>query len=593
MEQALYKNVAAYKFAPLGELGKRRVKLRQQGRELGLKGTVLLSPEGINLFVSGKAPAVDAFVDDLRKDPELSDLVTKESQSGSHSFNRFLVKLKQEIIAFGVDGVEPGRYTSKRMTPEKLKALLDAGNPIELLDVRNNYEIELGTFSGARAIDLDHFRDFPEAAKNLPQEIKDRPVVTFCTGGIRCEKAAPLLESLGFTDVYQLDGGILRYFEDVGQEHYEGDCFVFDNRVALNANLEPTNHELCFICQHTLGEEDLASPRYIPTKTCPYCYKAPKATEEAMLEERNALVQEQNTPLPGSIPYENHRPIRVSGHNAGLAVLDFLVELTSRTREDWLEVIEKGQLLRREEALSPESIVWGGDRLVHVVPGYVEPTVSIDIKWLYEDEHMFVVHKPAPLPMHPSGRFNKNSLISILAPIYPSERIRSAHRLDAATTGVVVFSRSIRSARPLQEQFERGLAKKTYVARVQGIPAADEFVCEEPISRGAVGGIRVVDPEGISACTKFRVTERFSDGTALLAVTPISGRTNQIRVHLWHLGFPIVGDPIYRADRGVSENAKQTSNETMCLQAQSLEIAHPATGEPMRFSTPSPSWAVS
>ena len=143
--------------------------------------------------------------------------------------------------------------------------------PGTLLDTRNSYEVKLGTFRGARTLELDHFREFPARAKQLPNELRSQPVVTFCTGGIRCEKAAPLLAMVGFTNVFQLDGGILRYFEECGGAHYEGDCFVFDKRVALDATLRETGAALCFVCQAPLTPAEQADSRYVPSVSCAHC----------------------------------------------------------------------------------------------------------------------------------------------------------------------------------------------------------------------------------------------------------------------------------------------------------------------------------
>jgi UPF0176 protein len=158
--------------------------------------------------------------------------------SRSRPFRRMRVKIKREIIAFGVAGIAPGCYTSPRLSARELKQWLDEGRPVTLLDTRNNFEVQTGSFRNALPIGIDDFRDFPAAVYQLPDELKQQPVVTFCTGGIRCEKAAPYLERAGFENVYQLDGGILKYFEECGAAHFEGKCFVFDERVALDASLQ-------------------------------------------------------------------------------------------------------------------------------------------------------------------------------------------------------------------------------------------------------------------------------------------------------------------------------------------------------------------
>ncbi|MGZ5564670.1 MAG: oxygen-dependent tRNA uridine(34) hydroxylase TrhO [Chthoniobacterales bacterium] len=270
---SVFTNIAAYKFTPLGDLKALQATLRRMSVDAGMRGTILLSPEGINIFVAAEPPAADRFLDYLRTIPGLADLSAKISQSDHQPFNRMLVKIKKEIIAFGVSGIDPARCPAPRLAPRQLKQWLDEGRSVTLLDTRNAYEVKLGTFRGARTLDLDHFREFPIAAASLPRDLKDEPVVTFCTGGIRCEKAAPLLESVGFTEVFQLDGGILRYFEECGGEHFEGDCFVFDKRVAVDASLRETGAALCFICQIPLTLAEQEDPRYVLSVSCPHCYK--------------------------------------------------------------------------------------------------------------------------------------------------------------------------------------------------------------------------------------------------------------------------------------------------------------------------------
>ncbi len=264
-------NLAAYKFVTLTDLPAWRERLLSTCLGLELMGTVLLSTEGINLCVAGSESAIEKLRSTLEAETEFSDLMAKFSYSQNQPFNRMLVKVKREIIAFDVPGIDPRRQTAPRLSPKTLKDWLDEGRPIHLLDTRNDYEVELGTFRGAIALDLDHFKEFPDAAKNLGEEVRNGPIVAFCTGGIRCEKAAPFLSSIGCKEVYQLDGGILKYFEECGGAHYEGDCFVFDHRVSLDASLKETDAQLCFSCQAVLSAEDLASPEYVLGESCPKC----------------------------------------------------------------------------------------------------------------------------------------------------------------------------------------------------------------------------------------------------------------------------------------------------------------------------------
>ena len=266
-------NIAAYKFAELQGLPELRERLKSQCREAGLKGSILLSPEGINLFIAGEAPAVENLLTTLRSVPGLESLEEKRSVSEEQPFNRMLVKIKEEIIAFGVEGINPARHTSPRISAKELKRWIDEGRKFTLLDTRNTYEVKLGTFAGAVTLPIRHFRKFPEAVAGLPEEMKEAPVVSFCTGGIRCEKAAPYLEMAGFREVLQLEGGILKYFEECGGAHWNGECFVFDKRVGVDPSLQETGSQLCFACTEPLTEEEVKDPRYVYEVSCPYCFE--------------------------------------------------------------------------------------------------------------------------------------------------------------------------------------------------------------------------------------------------------------------------------------------------------------------------------
>jgi UPF0176 protein len=264
-------NLSAYKFTPLGDLVPWRDRLRAFCAEQGLRGTILLSPEGINLFVAGTRLAVNSLLRELRAVPGLADLTPKESVSAEQPFNRMLVKIKKEIIAFGVEGIDPAGRPTAKLPPRTLKQWLDEGRSVTLLDTRNDYEVRLGTFRGARPAGIDHFRDFPAAVAKLPEELKSQPIVMFCTGGIRCEKAGPFMERAGFGQVFQLEGGILKYFEECGGEHYDGECFVFDRRVGVDPALRETSAVLCYNCQMPLTVADQQQPSYVPDKSCPHC----------------------------------------------------------------------------------------------------------------------------------------------------------------------------------------------------------------------------------------------------------------------------------------------------------------------------------
>jgi UPF0176 protein len=264
-------NLSCYKFAPLEGLAELRAKLQEVAKANGLKGTILLAPEGINFFLAGTRTQLAAMLDVIRAVPGLAEIAPKESPSSEQPFKRMLVKIKKEIIAFGVEGVDPARRPSAKISAQQLKQWLDEGRPVTLLDTRNDYEIRMGTFKGAVVPRIWNFRDFPAAVAKLPAELKTQPVVMFCTGGIRCEKAGPFMAMQGYADVLQLDGGILKYFEDVGGAHYDGECFVFDERVGVGPDLRETGSVICFNCQMPLTVEDQQRSDYVYEKTCRHC----------------------------------------------------------------------------------------------------------------------------------------------------------------------------------------------------------------------------------------------------------------------------------------------------------------------------------
>jgi len=269
-------NISTYKFTPFesGDLPALRERLQGVCAACELRGTILLSTEGINLFVAGLPENVATLIAELRTIPGLADLAPKESFSSDRPFNRMLVKIKKEIIAFGVEGIDPARKPAPKLSPKTLKQWLDEGRPLTLLDTRNDYEVRMGTFKGALDPKIDHFREFPAVVRKLPEALKTQPVVMFCTGGIRCEKAGPFMEREGFQNVFQLDGGILKYFEECGGAHYDGECFVFDRRVGVDADLKETGSVLCWNCQIPLTLADQQDARYVYEKSCPHCHKA-------------------------------------------------------------------------------------------------------------------------------------------------------------------------------------------------------------------------------------------------------------------------------------------------------------------------------
>jgi RluA family pseudouridine synthase len=590
-----YTNISAYKFTPLTDLKSLRERLHALCKRMHLKGTILLSTEGINLFVAGPSDAVESLVTELRTLRGLEDLSPKHSPSDHQPFTRMLVRIKKEIIAFGVEGINPALRTSPKLKARELKQWLDEGRPVTLLDTRNDYEIKLGTFKGAVAAGISHFRDFPEAVQRLPDAMKQAPVVMFCTGGIRCEKAGPLMEREGFQQVFQLEGGILKYFEECGGAHYDGDCFVFDQRVGVDPALQEAESKLCFACLSPLTTEEQEDARYVSGVSCPYCHKTPQEKMAADIAARQEAIRAFTSPLPGSVPYENRRPLNVPAEFGDRAMLDFLCGIFPHfTREEWRQRWEEGRFTNESgEMLSAAARVFAGQQLLHLLPESAEPPVKADIRILHEDEAIVVLQKPAPLPMHPCGRFNRNTLQHILSHAYAPQRPRFAHRLDANTTGLVLCARTRHFAALLQQQFKKGTVEKVYLARVQGHPAEDTFACEAPISDepGELGSHAVDEANGQAARTEFKVLRRDADGTALLEARPITGRTNQIRVHLWHLAMPVFGDATYLKARQLGDTQTLAMDATpLCLHAWRLGFDHPITKERMTFETEAVEW---
>lgn len=237
-------NIAAYKFVYLEALALWRERFLQKTAALSLKGTVLLAPEGINLFLAGEPAAIDDFLQWVRSEPPFSDLEVKYSGSNGVPFKRLKVKIKQEIIRMNQPSIHPqeGRapavdaLTARRWIEQGHD---DAGQALVLLDTRNDFEVQAGTFAGATNWKIQRFTQFPQAVNQHRQELAGKTVVSFCTGGIRCEKAAIYMREAGIQSVYQLDGGILKYFEQAGGFGFEGNCFVFDERETLDLGLQP------------------------------------------------------------------------------------------------------------------------------------------------------------------------------------------------------------------------------------------------------------------------------------------------------------------------------------------------------------------
>lgn len=266
-------NIAGYKFIDMAadSLPAMRAAILQRALQLQLKGTVLLAAEGINLYVAGNESDINSFISFLGDEfTGLDDISYKRSWSEHRPYTRMLVRIKNETISFGVDEVAPLKQTAPHLSPQELHSWYRQGKQMLVLDTRNDYEVKLGTFKDAVDFNIRTFKQFIAKVDAMDEADKQQPVVTFCTGGIRCEKAAEYMQQQGFEQVYQLDGGILNYFEQCGGDYYNGDCFVFDKRVALNSKLQVTDAEVCYSCRMPLLPGD-----FDPEATaCPLCGKS-------------------------------------------------------------------------------------------------------------------------------------------------------------------------------------------------------------------------------------------------------------------------------------------------------------------------------
>ena len=266
-------NIAGYKFEPLENPVDLVRMYQQKCDELKLKGTMLISKNGINFSLAGTQQATDTIIAFLEEDNRFINIPFKVTYSETQPFRRMKVRLKKEIISLGRKDINPRELTGERISPQDLKNLLDNKEDVLVLDTRNEYETRVGKFENAIDLNLDTFRDFPKAIESLPEEYKDKQIVMYCTGGIRCEKASAVMMKAGFADVKQLEGGVLDYFKETGGAYWEGDCFVFDERVALDTELNETDYIYCYICREPLSAEEKASPDFKINEYCPYCIK--------------------------------------------------------------------------------------------------------------------------------------------------------------------------------------------------------------------------------------------------------------------------------------------------------------------------------
>ncbi len=283
---------ALYHFVALDDFAALQVPLLRQMQQHGVKGTLLLAHEGINGTIAGSRSGIDAVLAWLKADPRLAGLDHKESADAAIPFYRSKVKLKKEIVTMGVEGIDPRRKVGTHVDAKRWNALISEPDVL-LIDTRNEYEVEIGTFKGAVNPHTESFSEFPDYVKQHLDPAKHKKIAMFCTGGIRCEKSTAYLKEQGFDEVYHLKGGILKYLEEVpaSASLWQGECFVFDNRVAVNHALEKGQYGQCHACRLPITEADKQSAMYENGVSCPRCHGKHSAEDMRNLRERQHQVE--------------------------------------------------------------------------------------------------------------------------------------------------------------------------------------------------------------------------------------------------------------------------------------------------------------
>lgn len=287
-----YVVAALYKFVRLENYHELREPLLQTCINLGIKGTLLLAYEGINGTIAGSRESIDALLTILKADNRFADLDHKESFFNEPPFYRMKVKVKKEIVTLGIDGIDPNDTVGHYVEAKDWNALI-SDPEVVVIDTRNHYEYELGSFTRALDPNTESFREFPEYVAKHMNPSKQKKVAMFCTGGIRCEKSTAFMLKQGFEEVYHLKGGILKYLEEVPETEslWRGDCYVFDNRVAVNHQLQQGEYDLCHGCRLPISQEDKQSSLYQEGVCCPRCHDTLTADQKARFTERQKQIR--------------------------------------------------------------------------------------------------------------------------------------------------------------------------------------------------------------------------------------------------------------------------------------------------------------
>ncbi|MDB9938599.1 rhodanese-related sulfurtransferase [Candidatus Thioglobus sp.] len=283
---------ALYKFTRLDDFEEIQGTLKIFLESLNIRGTLLLAKEGVNGTIAGDNDSIMKSLDYLQKDERLVGLEYKFSYSEKPPFKRLKVKLKKEIVTLGVSDIDPIFSSGTYVKPADWNELVNDPDVI-LIDTRNNYEFEIGSFKGSINPNTETFREFPAYTKNNLEKYRDKKIAMFCTGGIRCEKSTAYLKSKGFENVFHLQGGILKYLEEVKEDEslWEGECFVFDDRVAVKHNLELGKYDQCHACRFPITDEDKEHPHYEKGASCPRCYGTKNSSQVSRYREREKQVQ--------------------------------------------------------------------------------------------------------------------------------------------------------------------------------------------------------------------------------------------------------------------------------------------------------------
>ena len=283
---------ALYRFATLPDFEALRDPLYELMIEHEVRGTLLLAKEGINGTIAGSRQGIDRIMGWLKSDPRFADLEAKESYVDTPPFYRTKVKLKKEIVTMGVEGIDPNDIVGTYVEPADWNALI-ADPEVLVLDTRNKYEVDIGSFENAINPETESFRELPAYVEKHLDPIKHKKVAMFCTGGIRCEKSTAFLKQQGFNEVYHLKGGILKYLEEVPETEskWRGECFVFDNRVTVNHQLEKGQYDQCHACRRPITEDDKLSPHYKKGVSCHHCYQSHSAQQRQRYQERERQIE--------------------------------------------------------------------------------------------------------------------------------------------------------------------------------------------------------------------------------------------------------------------------------------------------------------